>query len=178
MLSKILSKETCASCRFCCAFRRTSLWETPVFTEENMEAIGNNPGLDPSVLVPFVQENQRYARYDLSDKYSTGLPEEEAPCPYLSETGCVLGPEEKPWDCKIWPLRVMRKAGGELVIALTPTCPGVNKLELQTVRTFTEEELAQQLFEYAGKHPFLIKEYREDFPVLVTQKSDSGASGE
>ncbi len=30
MLNKILSKEDCAQCRFCCSFRRSSLWETPV----------------------------------------------------------------------------------------------------------------------------------------------------
>jgi len=28
MLSKILSRKTCASCKFCCSFRRQSLWET------------------------------------------------------------------------------------------------------------------------------------------------------
>jgi len=36
MLSKILSKDECASCKFCCAFRRQSAWETPLFTEEQV----------------------------------------------------------------------------------------------------------------------------------------------
>ncbi|MBQ5491897.1 MAG: hypothetical protein IIT68_07565, partial [Treponema sp.] len=35
MLSKILSKSDCASCKFCCSFRRKSLWETPLFTKES-----------------------------------------------------------------------------------------------------------------------------------------------
>ena len=170
MLSKILSKESCASCRFCCVFRRTSLWETPVFTEENIRAIEKRPELDASVLERFEEENRTYARYDLSEGYSTDDPEEEVPCPYLSDKGCILNSVEKPWDCKIWPLRVMRKTGGELVIALTPTCPEVNKLELERVRSFTEEELADELFEYARNHPYLIKEYRENFPVLTTEK--------
>lgn len=189
MLKEILKKEDCAACRFCCAFRRTSLWETPVFTEENIKAIaeddvpGNvvsgdcsaNPaGLTSeesanpagSVLKEFEFEGKKYATYDLSDKYKTDSPEEEAPCPYLGAHGCVLNDDEKPWDCKIWPLRVMRKADGELVIALTPTCPSINKLDIETVRSFVQSKLRDDLLAYAAAHPRLIKEYREGFAVL------------
>ena len=42
MLSKILSKSECASCKFCCSFRRKSLWETPIFTKTEVEKIQNN----------------------------------------------------------------------------------------------------------------------------------------
>ena len=52
MLSSILKKESCAACRFCCAFRRQSLWEVPIFTKENKEAIEKNSSLDASVLIP------------------------------------------------------------------------------------------------------------------------------
>ena len=166
MLSEILSKEQCASCRFCCAFRRVSLWETPIFTKENIEAIKEDSNLDASSLLEFINENKTYARYDLSNAYKTEDSEEEAPCPFLSENGCVLDNNEKPWDCKIWPLRVMKKKDGKTVIALTPTCPGVNKLDLETVREFCRRKLSDSLFEYAFEHPYLIKEYREDFPIL------------
>lgn len=30
MLSKILSKETCATCRICCVFDKEDIWEAPV----------------------------------------------------------------------------------------------------------------------------------------------------
>ncbi len=168
MLSGILSKESCAGCRFCCSFRRASLWEVPVFTKENTEAIRKNPKLDETVLIPF-SENADYARYDLSSHYQTDDSEEEAKCPYLSETGCVLSKEEKPWDCSIWPLRVMRKEDGELVIALTPTCPAINKLEFETVRQYVNENLREELLDYALKHPLLVKEYRVDFPIIDPQ---------
>ena len=166
MLKEILRKEDCASCRFCCAFRRTSLWETPIFTGENIDAIRENADLDGSALREFTSGSQTYATYDLSDKYLTDSPEEEAPCPYLGVRGCLLNDEEKPWDCKIWPLRVMRKADGEIVIALTPTCPSINKLDIETVKTFVRTKLQDDLFAYAAAHPYLIKEYKEGFFVL------------
>lgn len=165
MLSKILKKESCAACRFCCAFRRQSLWETPIFTKENEQAIRDDLSLDASSLIPAGKE-QEYYRYDLSEKYQTDDSEEEAPCPYLEEKGCILNDEEKPWDCKIWPLRVMKRKDGEIVIALTPTCPEINKIDFEEVRTFVNESLRDDLFEYAEKHPILIKEYKEGFPIL------------
>lgn len=180
MLGPILKKEACAECRFCCAFRRKSLWETPIFTGENLEAIRSNPKLSAEVLISVNtdavadlkggqrSESEEYFRYDLSGQYKTDDSEEEAPCPYLSEKGCILSSEEKPWDCKIWPLRVMKK-DGETVIALTPTCPEINKLEIQKVKSFVEEELKEALFSYAEAHPYLMKEYHEGFPVLAVK---------
>ena len=78
----------------------------------------------------------------------------------------VLSDEEKPWDCKIWPLRVMKKTDGEVVVALTPTCPHINKLDLNTVRDFVNGNLKDDLLNYADAHPYLIKEYREGYPVM------------
>ena len=39
MLSTILSKKQCAACKFCCSFRRQSLWETPLFPPEVVEKL-------------------------------------------------------------------------------------------------------------------------------------------
>lgn len=167
MLKEILRKEDCASCHFCCTFRRTSLWETPIFTGENIEAIDSDASRDGSSLRKFSSGDQTYATYDLSDKYLTDSPDEEAPCPYLGEQGCLLNDEEKPWDCKIWPLRVMRKPDGEVVIALTPTCPSINKLDIEAVKAFVRTKLQDDLFAYAASHPYLIKDYKAGFPILA-----------
>ena len=167
MLGEILKKEDCASCRFCCSFRRCSLWETPIFTEENIDAIKNNTELDSDILNIFLSESKQYATYDLRNNYRTDDSEEETPCPYLSNNGCILNAKEKPWDCKIWPLRVMKTDGGKLVIALTPTCPSVNKLDIEFIKSFVANKLADNLFEYALNHPFLIKEYKDGFEILV-----------
>ena len=165
MLSGILKKEECAACRFCCSFRKTSLWETPIFTKENIDAIKANPNLDSDVLIESEIDGLIKATYDLSNNYKTNDPNEEAPCPYLSETGCILSSEEKPWDCKIWPLRVMKK-DGEIVIAFTPTCPSTNKKEINIIKMYVKENLQESLIEYAKNHPYLIKEYRPDFPIV------------
>ncbi len=164
MLSGILKKEDCASCRFCCAFRRTSLWEVPVFTKENIEAIKQNHDLDSSVLNANESCGYIKATYDLSNNYKTDDAFEEAPCPYLGKNGCILSDNEKPWDCKIWPLRVMKK-DNEIFIALTPTCPSISKLDINEVKNYVDT-IRDDILEYAKEHPFLIKEYRADFPLV------------
>ena len=151
MLSSILSKSKCAECKFCCVFRRQSRWETPLFPKEAAAALS---------------EKYKNAKFrpvgdmftiDIDGEYKTDDPEEEAPCFFLdSETGCMLSEDEKPVDCKIWPLRIMDK-GDKTVIALTPA---------ETVRKLVENGLGKVIEEEAGKNPDMIKEYREGFPVL------------
>ena len=78
----------------------------------------------------------------------------------------MLSDSEKPIDCKIWPLRIMNK-GDKTVIALTPTCPEINKLPLDTVRELVKSGLGKVIEEEAEKNPDMIKEYRDGFPVLT-----------
>lgn len=167
MLSKILSKEDCAACRFCCSFRRCSLWETPLFTQENIDAIKSDSRFS-AVLKETVTPVGTFATYDLSQGYKTDNPEEEAPCPFLdSSKGCLLTDEEKPRDCKIWPFRVVRKDDSEPFVVLTPTCPSVNKLDIEAVRTFADDRFRASLIDYAKAHPYLIKEYKDDFFITL-----------
>ena len=140
MLSKILSKEDCASCRFCCSFRRQSLWETPLFdaeTKNRLQARFPKARFRPVETESFT--------IDLSDCYKTNDSEEEAPCPFLDAgTGCVLSADEKPFDCSIWPLRTMRK-DGSVIVALTPTCPSINKQPIEKIRELVGEEAENDL---------------------------------
>ena len=115
MLSKVLSKETCAKCRFCCSFRRCSLWETPLFPKNECE------------------------------KFSQ---------------------EDKPFDCKIWPLRIMRK-GDRLVISLTPTCPSIGREPSEELKELVNNGLGEVIYNYAKENPFIIKEYKEGFPIIM-----------
>lgn len=164
MLSSILSKTDCASCRFCCSFRRVSMWETPVFTKENIKAISENHPDLLNELHTFEKDGLKYATYDLSDKYVTDNPDEEAPCPFLDlSCGCILNSEEKPWDCKIWPLRVVKLPDSEPYISLTPTCPSINKLNIEDVKSFVKSSLEEDLLSYAKKYPCLYKTDRDDF---------------
>ena len=158
MLSTILSKQSCAACKFCCSFRRQSLWETPLFPPEVVEKL-SKPN-EYGVVGEF-----RDGQIVLGD-YKTGDPEEEVPCTFLDpQKGCILKPEDKPFDCSIWPLRIMRK-DGELVIALTPTCPSIGAVPSQALVNLVKNGLGDKIFEYAKTHPEIIKEYREGFPII------------
>ena len=143
MLSKVLSKETCAKCRFCCSFRRCSLWETPLFPKNECEKLSKD------------------------NEYGTQDSEEEAACDYLDEhKGCILSQEDKPFDCKIWPLRIMRK-GDRLVIALTPTCPSIGREPSEELKELVNNGLGEVIYNYAKENPFIIKEYKEGFPIIM-----------
>ena len=56
--------------------------------------------------------------------------------------------------------------GGKLVIALTPTCPAIGAVPSQALIDLVKNGLGEQIFEYAKAHPYIIKEYREGFPVV------------
>lgn len=158
MLSKILSKKSCAACKFCCSFRRQSLWETPLFPPEVVEKL-SKPN-EYGVVGEF-----RDGQIVLGG-YRTDDPEEEVPCTFLDpHKGCILKVEDKPFDCSIWPLRIMNK-DGELVIALTPTCPSIGATPRPELIELVKNGLGKKIFEYAKTHPYIIKEYKEGFPKL------------
>ena len=159
MLSSILSKSQCAACKFCCSFRRQSLWETPLFPPEVVEKL-SKPN-EYGVVGEFCDGQI------VLGGYKTGDPEEEVPCTFLDpQKGCILKPEDKPFDCSIWPLRIMNK-DGELVIALTPTCPSIGAVPSQVLAELVKSALGDKIFEYAKTHPEIIKEYREGFPIIL-----------
>ena len=160
MLKSILSSEDCASCRFCCSFRRQSLWETPLFdkaAKENLEK--------KYPEAKFKSAGKESFTLDLIHLYKTEDSEEEAPCPFLSENGCVLNSEEKPFDCSIWPLRAT-KIDGKVHVMLENTCPAVNKQPVQNVEKLVKSGLGEKIIAYAEKNPDMIKEFRKDFRVI------------
>ncbi len=164
MLSKVLAKESCAKCRFCCSFRRQSLWETPLFPLDTVQRL-EKEGIS---FQREEKENAGYGRMELEGNYKTNDPQEEAACLFLDPNrGCVLKEEDKPFDCKIWPLRIMKRKDGSFVIALTPTCPSINEKPLEEMKALVDSGLGEQIFQYAKEHPFIVKEYRADFPVLM-----------
>jgi len=168
MLSPILAKSTCAACKFCCSFRRQSLWETPIFDEATMLRLKK---LFPSAKFrPAGQSGKSYT-FDISDAYRTQNPEEEALCPFLDpKRGCALPQDLKPFDCKIWPLRAVQKSEQELAVALTPTCPAINKVPLEQVQNLAASGLGQQIIDYAKTHPDIIKEKTEFLSNIVYQE--------
>lgn len=161
MLTAILDKSTCASCKFCCSFRRTSLWETPLFPAADLPKL---QALNPQAR--FRQAGRDSFTFDLSACYKTTDSAEEALCPFLDPgRGCTLPPELKPFDCKIWPLRAVKtpesagtsETSETIVVALTPTCQAINKVPLEKVRELAASGLGQKILDYAAEHPDIIK---------------------
>lgn len=180
MLSSILKKSDCAECRFCCSFRRQSLWETPIFeqaTVEKLRVLYPTAKFRPAGNTASVTSAGTSASsftFDISDQYKTNDPEEEAPCPFLEASrGCILPPELKPFDCSIWPFRAVRvpeatpgagaaTAKGHLAVALTPTCPAINKVpRSQITELLHQGGLAKKILDHAKDHPDIIKDYSE-----------------
>lgn len=171
MLSSILKKSDCAECRFCCSFRRQSLWETPIFDAPTVKKLR---ALYPAAKFRPASPSGKSFTFDISDQYKTNDPEEEARCPFLDiNSGCVLPPDLKPFDCSIWPFRAVRVpeatpgAGaattkGHLAVALTPTCPAINKVpRSQITELLHQDGLAKKILDYAKDHPDIIKDYSE-----------------
>ena len=136
MLSAILSKEFCKKCKFCCVFEVRHLWETP----EKIAHI--------------------CAKYDDAD------PMLEVPCPYLnSETGCTLTGDEKPFECSIWPFRIMEK-DGRTIMAVAQTCPGIKKYDVEYLRDFARKNLSEASRDYLTSHPNVAKPFVEYYTEL------------
>ena len=100
---------------------------------------------------------------DIDDKYRTNGSSEEALCPF-NRQGCILPEHLKPFECKLWPLRLSRK-GTCLVLALVPTCPYIEK-DLSKLRA-AALAIAKDVTEYAKTHPEVVREYSADCQVIA-----------
>lgn len=157
MLSKLLSKDECANCRICCTFDDDDIWETPVIYNDLAEKVAENIGAK-------LLDQDEYKLFSLSKKegdelyYCTALDKQK---------GCRLSNETKPFDCKIWPFRVMKLKGlDRLVITLSPVCPVVKTKPLESILQ-TLDEIKEEIFKEAQSHPFMVKDYIDGYPILA-----------
>lgn len=160
MLSKILSREECAKCKICCCFDSYDLWETPIISQP----------LASKILQEYAPR-QQFVKKD--DYFLLKMEKEpEADLYYCSmldhDKGCILG-DEKPFDCKIWPLRIMNMEG-KRVITLSPVCPTVFKKPIGDIMELAQE-LSEEIFKYADENPGAVKPYLKGYPVLVAEES-------
>ena len=160
MLKSILSGEDCAKCRFCCTFRRQSLWETPVFDRKTKEILEKK-----FPEAKFRQITEKSFTPDLLHLYKTEDSEEEAPCPFLGDKGCLLDSDEKPFDCSIWPLR-STKIDGRIRVMLENTCPAINRQPLENVIRLVVSGLGEKITAYAKENPDTIKDFSPDYKIV------------
>lgn len=157
MIKKILDGKTCAECRLCCIFDRYDVWETPVFdekTKKKLESIRN---------AEFIKKDGGYI-FKVEKFDENGL----FTCPALdSESGCILK-DEKPFDCRIWPYRIM-KVGSKRAITIANICDAMYKKPLSELVDFLKSGLASDIFRYADIHPEIVKPYDNSYPVLLIE---------
>ncbi len=114
MLSNVLEGKTCAECRICCSFVRDDVWEAPVFSKKEV-ALAIAHGVSADAFEEWEDGCYR-------GKYIFHSDTEILLCPCLDEKkGCVLG-KEKPFECSIWPLRIV-ELENEVTLALAELCP-------------------------------------------------------
>lgn len=91
------------------------------------------------------------------------------PCPFLdNKKGCILS-DEKPFECRIWPYRVM-KLDSDRLIAVSPVCETVFSKPLSELIAFLKNGLSERIFEYADTYPEIVKQYDSSYPILMFEK--------
>lgn len=162
MLKNILSGSSCAKCRICCVFDKYDIWETPVVTEEVYNTV-----CEKFPEVKFISKGENRL-FRMEPEEVNG--EELYYCPVLDKnTGCRLG-DEKPFDCRIWPYRIM-ELGGRLVISIASICPEMYKKPLNLlVEELERNGLGDAIFAEAEKNPGIVKPYQEGYPILKVKK--------
>ncbi len=158
MLKNILSGKDCAKCRICCIFDNYDLWETPVVSDELYEKLRKE-----RPEIGFIERGGSHLFRCVPENTENG---ELFYCPVLDrETGCTLG-DEKPFDCRIWPYRIM-ELNGARVISIASICPEMYKKPLsELVNELERNGLAEIIFAEAEKNPDIVKPYQEGYPIL------------
>lgn len=161
MMKNIISAEDCAKCQFCCSFRRVSLHFMPTFEFSKIPELRKK--------YPDVKFIER-GYHDFTADISGGYPEHddgtaESLCCF-NVNGCTLSGEYKPFQCKIWPLQVMRH-GDKTAVVLTPTCPVTSAMPSGKVRELIQESgTLARIWEYVSGHPEIIADFEEGNEIL------------
>jgi Fe-S-cluster containining protein len=161
MLKEILSPKTCEKCRGCCYFDDDDLWEVPTVTPELAGYIEKN---FPEIKLKSKENNAVYY-FDMVDTISDE-DDKIYICNALSENGCILG-ENKPFDCRIWPFRLMKNKENEVKIAVSKYCEAVSSISVERLENFLiESGLIEKIKKYKDENKYAIKEYSNDYIFL------------
>lgn len=144
MLSSILSPLRCAACRNCCVFHDASLWEIPA----PLVAVARDGSLRPG------QEPWR--------------------CSALDESrGCTLAARDKPFECSLWPLRVMTR-NGRTLIAAARSCPAVDAAFLERARALLAAGLEQKIIDRLRVQPGIARPWSDNYTMLCDITGPAG----
>ncbi len=157
MLTSLLPPSVCATCRLCCNFLPTSVWETPALEPACAERLRD--------LGVFLRERVEGGE-TIALNFAPECPQNAADCPLLDKSaGCRLPREERPLECRLWPLRLMRNKDGEIVVACYTNCPGLASVPRETL-LMQAESLHAVFAERAKLFPESIRLMHRSYEVL------------
>ena len=160
MLNELISREDCANCKICCKFEPDELIDAPVFNKDQMEYIKNNINSE----IKFNEKNGLYQieLIKYKNKYK---------CPLLTDKGCLLPNEYRPFDCESWPFYVMRN-DKEFLITKSNDCPVFNKVNDDVLIDYIKREFLEIAKDIATNYPELVTEYNRNLKILYTFNLD------
>ena len=154
----LLTRGECAACRECCVFESYDLYDTPTVTDEVMERART---IDPSVRFAETEGRRLFMM-------KGGADSELRFCPMLDpERGCRLG-EHKPFECAVFPFRLM-ELDGRRAVTVSPVCPVVRGKPFGALLG-EAKRLAPLMFAEADRCPQMIRKYAPGYPVLLIEE--------
>lgn len=159
MLTRIFNSAVCARCRLCCNFRPASVWETPFLEDAQLPAF-------QKLGIPLCSHPGGGSSFALS--FHTDSPEETADCPLLDpSSGCTLPREQRPFECRVWPLRLMRAEDGSLCLGCYTACPALSDPSAQErLSAYATGELLPVLLDYAHRFPQSVRDYHAAYSII------------
>lgn len=167
MLTHLFKPAICAECRLCCHFRPASVWETPFledFVCEEMEARG----------VELCSRENGSRSFVLH--FETDSPEETANCPLLDPAkGCTIPREQRPFECRVWPLRLMYDGEGRLCIGCYRDCTALQDGEVwEQLKEYAKGELLPTMRDYASRFPQSIRPFNPAYAIIWQEAELAG----
>ncbi|MDR0987082.1 MAG: hypothetical protein LBL98_05260 [Ruminococcus sp.] len=164
LLSSLIKADDCAGCRLCCWFTRYDLWETPVIDDALRDII-----LERYPETKFVSKERGGSLFVMKESPQTdpkyAYQPERYNCPMLDENGCKLA-DDKPFECQIWPYRIMSQEG-KLLISLSLLCKPILENSFSSIVSLLKSGLAEKIIAHSKMHPSIIKEYTDGYPILM-----------
>lgn len=159
MLTHIFTPTSCAHCRLCCNFRPQSAWETP-FLEPALAEKLEEQGIP---LCTRAAGSRSIALH-----FHTDSPDAVCNCPLLNPaSGCTLPRSERPFECRVWPLRLMHDATGTLCIGCYTACPALaDSSTRRKLVSYATGELLPTLLGYAQKFPQSIRPLDSGYTLI------------
>lgn len=158
MLTHIFTPADCARCKLCCNFCRSSAWETPALEPRLAQHLQTHG-------VPLEQRADGACTFHLH--FVSTDPQECANCPVLDpEKGCSLPREQRPFECRIWPLRLMHGPLQQTVLGLYQACPALTPDVRQKLIAEATGPLLPSLLAYARQYPLAVRPMHPAYDIV------------